>query len=50
MRIRDPGWKKFGSGTRDEHPGFAQHLIAVYLRFELGGDSGVEVAAGACCC
>jgi hypothetical protein len=23
MRIRDPGWKKFGSGIRDKHPGFA---------------------------
>jgi hypothetical protein len=20
MRIRDPGWKKFGSGIRDKHP------------------------------
>jgi hypothetical protein len=23
MRIRDPGWKKFRSGIRDEHPGSA---------------------------
>ena len=23
MRIRDPGWKKFGSGNRDKHPGSA---------------------------
>jgi hypothetical protein len=23
MRIRDPGWKKFGSGIRDKHPGSA---------------------------
>jgi hypothetical protein len=23
VRIRDPGWKKFGSGIRDEHPGSA---------------------------
>jgi hypothetical protein len=22
-RIRDPGWKKFGSGIRDKHPGSA---------------------------
>jgi hypothetical protein len=21
MRIRDPGWKKFGCGIRDKHPG-----------------------------
>jgi hypothetical protein len=20
MRIRDPGWKKFGYGVRDKHP------------------------------
>jgi hypothetical protein len=23
MRIRDPGWKKVGSGIRDKHPGSA---------------------------
>jgi hypothetical protein len=23
MRIRDLGWKKFGSVIRDKHPGFA---------------------------
>jgi hypothetical protein len=23
MRIRDPGWKKFGSGIQDKHPGSA---------------------------
>jgi hypothetical protein len=23
VRIRDPGWKKVGSGIRDKHPGFA---------------------------
>jgi hypothetical protein len=23
MRIRDPGWKKFGSVIRDKHPGSA---------------------------
>jgi hypothetical protein len=23
VRIRDPGWKKVGSGIRDEHPGSA---------------------------
>jgi hypothetical protein len=23
VRIRDPGWKKFGSGIRDKHPGSA---------------------------
>ncbi len=24
--IRDPGWKKFGSGIRDKHHGFATLL------------------------
>jgi hypothetical protein len=23
VRIRDPGWKKVGSGIRDKHPGSA---------------------------
>jgi hypothetical protein len=23
MRIRDPGWRQFGSGIRDKHPGSA---------------------------
>jgi hypothetical protein len=23
IRIRDPGWKKIGSGIRDKHPGYA---------------------------
>jgi hypothetical protein len=26
MRIRDPGWKKLGSGIRDIHPGSATLL------------------------
>ncbi len=26
VRIRDPGWKKVGSGIRDKHPGFATLL------------------------
>ncbi len=26
MRIRDPGWKKVGSGIRDKHPGSATLL------------------------
>jgi hypothetical protein len=29
MRIRDPGWKKFGSGIRDKHPGFATFRSAL---------------------
>jgi hypothetical protein len=44
-----PEWK-----IRTRDPGInipdPRHCIDVYLRFELGGDSGVEVAAGACCC
>jgi hypothetical protein len=23
IRIRNPGWKKLGSGIRDKHPGYA---------------------------
>jgi hypothetical protein len=26
VRIRDPGWKKVGSGIRDKHPGSASLL------------------------
>ncbi len=30
----DPGWKKFGSGIQDKHPGFAtllSKIISVYI-------------------
>jgi hypothetical protein len=27
VRIRDPGWKKVGSGIRDKHPGSATLLL-----------------------
>ncbi len=27
MQIRDPGWKKFGSGIRDKHPGSTELLL-----------------------
>jgi hypothetical protein len=29
MRIQDPGWKKFGSGIRDEHPGSATLFVSI---------------------
>ncbi len=29
VRIRDPGWKKVGSGIRDKHPGSA--TLAIYM-------------------
>jgi hypothetical protein len=29
IRIRDPGWKKYGSGIRDKHPG-PQHCYKLY--------------------
>jgi hypothetical protein len=29
VRIRDPGWKKVGSGIRDKHPGSATLLLNV---------------------
>jgi hypothetical protein len=28
MRIRDPGWKKFGFGIRDKNPGSATLLTS----------------------
>jgi hypothetical protein len=30
IRIRDPGWKKFGSGIRDKHPGSATLVFGVF--------------------
>jgi hypothetical protein len=27
VRIRDPGWKKVGSGIRDKHPGSATLVL-----------------------
>jgi hypothetical protein len=31
VRIRDPGWKKVGSGIRDKHPGSATlHALTLY--------------------
>jgi hypothetical protein len=30
VRIRDPGWKKVGSGIRDKHPGCATLILGVY--------------------
>jgi hypothetical protein len=32
VRIRDPGWKKVGSGIRDKHPGSA--TLENCLKFE----------------
>jgi hypothetical protein len=31
MRIRDPGWKKFGFGIRDKHPGSATLLPIIQI-------------------
>ncbi len=31
MRIRDPGWRKVGSGIRDKHPGSATLLIKIFF-------------------
>jgi hypothetical protein len=30
VRIRDPGWKKVGSGIRDKHPGSATLMSRIY--------------------
>jgi hypothetical protein len=29
VRIRDPGWKKVGSGIRDKHPGSATLVVGI---------------------
>jgi hypothetical protein len=31
VRLRDPGWKKVGTGIRDKHPGSATPFVKVYL-------------------
>jgi hypothetical protein len=33
MRIRDPGWKKFGSGIRDKHPGSTTLILTANASF-----------------
>ncbi len=35
VRIRDPGWKKVGSGIRDKHPGSATLVAAIQLHLGL---------------
>jgi hypothetical protein len=35
VRIRDPGWKKVGSGIRDKHPESATLISAVVCCFRL---------------
>ncbi len=38
FRIRDKGWKKFGSGIRDKHPGSAKLVAKIGVRSAvLGG-------------
>jgi hypothetical protein len=39
VRIRDPGWKKVGSGIRDKHTGSAT-LIAVFVNYYSLASSG----------
>jgi hypothetical protein len=31
VRIRDPGWKKVGSGIRDKHPGSATLRVNIEI-------------------
>jgi len=41
VRIRDPGWKKVGSGIRDKHPGSATLLKSMfYLQRAADGHAG----------
>jgi hypothetical protein len=35
MRIRDPEWKKFGSGIRDKQPGSATLMRTILFTFFL---------------
>jgi hypothetical protein len=35
MRIRDPGWKKVGSGIRDKHPGSATLVKYLYHKIHI---------------
>jgi hypothetical protein len=52
VRIRDPGWKKVGSGIRDKHPGSAtllltgQLVIALTWWLKWVGLVRVDTAAG----
>ncbi len=34
VRIRDPGWKKVGSGIRDKHPGSATLAVTCHEKNE----------------
>jgi hypothetical protein len=34
VRIRDPGWKKVGTGIRDKHPGSATLVTATEFAME----------------
>jgi len=36
IRVWDPGWKKFGSGNRDKHPGFATLTPTKVFFYESG--------------
>ncbi len=33
VRIRDPGWKKVGSGIRDKHPGSATLPLSMWIKW-----------------
>jgi hypothetical protein len=39
VRIRDPGWKKVGSGIRDKHPGSATLISKGQIGTYRGGHS-----------
>ncbi len=42
LRIRDPGWKKVGSGIRDKHPGSATLVHFVCIRIQTDKKLGYE--------
>jgi hypothetical protein len=39
VRIRDPGWKKVGSGIRDKHPGSSTLLYSGVVVRDLHGST-----------
>jgi hypothetical protein len=50
IRVRDPGWKTFGSGIRDKHPGSAtlipttvgKECCSCRVRYQREGLTGLE--------
>jgi hypothetical protein len=48
-RIRDPGWKKCGSGIRDKHSGSETLMIYIAVISDMPGEPDLCVVAGWLC-